>query len=62
MSVVLYVGINWKVGDFIWCKYLNWPYWPAMVLHDHFGHYKDGDNIRVCFVDSSPTTAWVNSK
>jgi len=62
LYTVLYIGIDWKIGDIVWSKFSNWPFWPAVVIHDRYGYYKHGDNIHVLFVETPPTSAWVNSK
>jgi len=61
MSVFLYTGLNWRIGDIVWAKLSSRPWWPAVVVADRSGAYRDDENIHLLFIDTAPTTAWVNS-
>jgi len=62
MHMFLCTGSNWNIGDLVWAKFLKRPWWPAMVYSDRNDHYEANGYVHVLFIDTAPTTAWVNSK
>ena len=57
---MLYTGL--KTGDVVWGKSMSGSWWPAIVYRQQSGRSKDSDSVQLLFIDTVPTTAWVNSK
>jgi len=49
ISVLLCTGLKWKIGDLVWGKFMNWPWWPAIVFGHRSGHCKDSDSVQLLF-------------